>query len=198
MIVWVNGAFGVGKSHTAAELVRRVPGAVLCDPEPPGFGLQSMQPKPMRTDFQDIEGWRVAIREVIAGVDHDGRWPVVVVPMTIIDEAYFADAVGWLRDHGHDVRHVALVATADTIRRRLRSRSWNIVSEAWALGQIERCTAALAAPLFATQVNTDGLGLDEVVEEVARVVGLELGCPALPRWRRGIRRLRVAAGLIRL
>ena len=198
MIVWVNGAFGVGKSHTATELVRRVPGAVLSDPEPVGFSLHRMQPKPLRTDFQDIAGWRVAIREVIATIDADGRWPVVVVPMTIIDEAYFAETVGWLRDHGHDVRHVALVATPDTIRRRLRSRLSDIVTDAWALGQIERCTTALRSPVFATQIRTDGLRLDAVVDEVARVVGIQLGRPALPSWRRGLRRLRVAAGLIRL
>lgn len=112
MIVWVNGAFGVGKSHTAAELVRRVPGAVLSDSEPVRFSLQPMQPKPLRTDFQEISGWRSGIREVIAGLDADGRWPVV--------------------------------------------------------------------------------------EEVARVVGLQLVRPALPRWRRGTPRPRVAAGLIRL
>ena len=198
VIVWVNGAFGIGKSHTAAELVRRVPGAVLSDPEHAGFGLQRMQPKPLRTDFQDVAGWRVAVREVIAGVDADGRWPVVVVPMTIVDEGYFEDTVGWLRDHGHDVRHVALVATAETIRRRLRRRASNIVRETWALGQMERCTTALTSPVFATQVRTDGLGLDEVVEEVARVVGLDLGRPALPRWRQGPRRLIVGVGLIRL
>lgn len=195
--MWVNGAFGVGKSHTAAELVRRVPGAVLSDPELAGFGLQRMQPKPLRTDFQDLAGWRVAIREVIAGLDADGRWPVVVVPMTMVDEAYFADTVGWLRDHGHDVRHVALLASADTIRRRLSSRSWNLVSEKWALEQVERCTTALASPVYATQVRTDGLGLDAVVEEMARTVGLPLGRPALPRWRQGFRHVRVAAGLIR-
>lgn len=197
MIVWVNGAFGVGKSHTAAELVRRVPGAVLSDPEPVGFSLHRMQPKPLRTDFQDIAGWRVAIREVIAGVDGDGRWPVVVVPMTIIDETYFDQTVGWLRQHGHDVRHVALLASRDTIRRRLRSRLSNIVTDAWALAQIDRCVAALDAPLFATQVPTDGLGLDEVVEEVARVTGMRLDRPRLPRWRQGPRRVRVALRLIR-
>jgi len=198
VIVWVNGAFGVGKSHTAAELVRRVPGAVLSDPEPVGFSLQRMQPKALRTDFQDIAGWRVGAREVIAGIDADGRWPVVVVPMTVVDETYFAQTVGWLRDHGHDVRHVALVATAETIRRRLRSRSWNVVSEAWAHGQVKRCSTALEGPAFATQVRTDGLGLDAVVDEVARVVDLQLGRPPLPRWRQGFRRARVAAGLIHL
>lgn len=198
MIVWVNGAFGVGKSHTAAELVRRVPGAVLCDPEPVGFSLQRMQPKPLRADFQDIDGWRIAIREVIAGVDADGRWPLVAVPMTVVDEAYFGETVGWLRRHGHDVRHVALVATAETIRRRLRGRLSNFVTDAWALAQIERCTTALSSPVFATHVVTDGRGLNEVVEEVSRVVGVALSLPALPTWSRGLRRLRVGASLVRL
>jgi len=118
--------------------------------------------------------------------------------MTIVDEAYFAETVGWLRGDGHDVRHVALVATPDTIRRRLRSRLSDIVTDVWALGQIERCTTALRSPVFATQIPTDGLRLDAVVEEVARVVGIQLERPALPSWRRGLRRLRVAAGLIRL
>jgi len=198
VIVWVNGAFGVGKSHTAAELVRRLPGAVLSDPELVGFALHRMQPKILRTDFQDLASWRVSVREVLARVDADGRWPVVVVPMTIVDQAYFADIIGWLRDHGHDVRHVALVADAQTIRRRLRSRLSTAVTDTWAVAQIERCTTALASPAFATQIRTDGLGLDAVVEEVARVVNLELVRPPLARWRQGLRRVRVGLGLIRL
>jgi hypothetical protein len=46
--------------------------------------------------------------------------------------------------------------------------------------------------------HTDGLGLDAVVEKVAWVVGVRLSRPPLPRSREGFRRVRVAAGLIRL
>jgi hypothetical protein len=63
-----------------------------------------MQSETLRTNVQEIVGWRGALREVISGVDSDGRWPVLVVPMTIVDESYRADNVGWRRDHGHDVR----------------------------------------------------------------------------------------------
>ncbi|MEU4715141.1 hypothetical protein AB0F73_15975 [Micromonospora purpureochromogenes] len=33
MIVWLNGAFGAGKTTVAAELCRRLPGARRFDPE---------------------------------------------------------------------------------------------------------------------------------------------------------------------
>ncbi|MGG2461054.1 hypothetical protein ACO0M4_14735 [Streptomyces sp. RGM 3693] len=34
MLLWINGPFGGGKTQTAHELQRRLPGSVLCDPEP--------------------------------------------------------------------------------------------------------------------------------------------------------------------
>ena len=40
MIVWVNGAFGVGKTTVAGELVSLLPRARVYDPEPLGWLLQ--------------------------------------------------------------------------------------------------------------------------------------------------------------
>jgi tRNA A37 N6-isopentenylltransferase MiaA len=34
MLVWLNGPFGGGKTQTAYELHRRLPGSVVCDPRP--------------------------------------------------------------------------------------------------------------------------------------------------------------------
>ena len=44
MLVWINGPFGGGKTATAYELERRLPGSVVCDPEHLGFGLRRMIP----------------------------------------------------------------------------------------------------------------------------------------------------------
>jgi hypothetical protein len=33
MLLWINGPFGGGKTQTAHELQRRLPGSVICDPE---------------------------------------------------------------------------------------------------------------------------------------------------------------------
>ena len=52
MLIWINGPFGGGKTVTAYELRRRLPGSVVCDPEHVGFGLRRMLPPPLRGDFR--------------------------------------------------------------------------------------------------------------------------------------------------
>jgi len=39
MLVWINGSFGVGKTATAFELHRRLPGSAVCDPGHVGYGM---------------------------------------------------------------------------------------------------------------------------------------------------------------
>ncbi|GAA5154031.1 hypothetical protein GCM10023321_25230 [Pseudonocardia eucalypti] len=40
MLMWINGPFGGGKTQTACELHRRLPGSLVCDPEEVGYGLR--------------------------------------------------------------------------------------------------------------------------------------------------------------
>lgn len=54
MIIWINGAFGAGKTQAAYELLRRTDRSVLCDPEVVGYGLHRMVPRGVRGDFQDL------------------------------------------------------------------------------------------------------------------------------------------------
>jgi hypothetical protein len=137
MLLWINGPFGGGKTQTAHELRRRLPGSVLCDPEHLGFGLHRMTPPALRGDFQDLAAWRQGVVEVLdrtltalAGPGADritgGGGPgrgVVIVPMTVVEGAYFAETVGRLRERGHDVRHFALLAERATVLRRLAERA---------------------------------------------------------------------------
>ncbi|MFF7612233.1 hypothetical protein [Streptomyces lavendulae] len=51
MIVWVNGAFGSGKTTLVAELSGRWPEALVYDPEMVGFAV------PRETLEQRIDGW---------------------------------------------------------------------------------------------------------------------------------------------
>lgn len=83
MIVWINGAFGAGKTQAARELLRRCPGLVLSDPEEPGFGIHHMLPRELRGDCQDFPAWRQAVREALARIDDAGH--TVVAPMTLIE-----------------------------------------------------------------------------------------------------------------
>lgn len=197
MIVWINGAFGGGKTHTAYELVRRTASTVLVDPELAGFGLQRTLPGPLRSDFQDIAAWRTGVIEILDRVERSGDYEASVVPMTLVEPAYLEEIHGGLRALGHDVRHVALITSPEMLRRRLRGRLEGLRGqETWAMRQIARCVRALSE-MDAYKVDNDHAGLDTVVEEVAAHVGLPLTRPALSAWRAQLRRLRVGVAVIR-
>ena len=54
MIVWLNGAFGAGKTTAARELMDLLPGSTLCDPELIGVGLRHMLPKERLAEVGDV------------------------------------------------------------------------------------------------------------------------------------------------
>jgi hypothetical protein len=175
VLVWINGPFGGGKTATAFELRRRVPGSVVCDPEHLGFGLRRMLPPALRTDFQSFRAWRSGVREVLdlAGRNHPGP---VIVPMTLVDPGYFAEIIGGLRDDGHDVRHFALLADRGTVLRRLNRRGFGfgLRHERWAVNRLDDCLARLRGPEFAEHVQTDQRTVPEVADTIARSAALPI------------------------
>jgi hypothetical protein len=162
-----------------------------------------MLPARERRDFQDLPQWRTAVLAtlILAEAACDGQ---LIVPMSIVRDDYFDEIVGGLRSSGVDVRHYALTATPDTLRRRLRLRSGYVIGralgrdETWAMAQIDRCVNALAGERYATHVPTDHLTPDEVVELIAADAGLELTRLRLSPPREKLRRLEIAIRRIRL
>lgn len=75
MLVWIDGAFGVGKTTVAKALARRWPAALTFDPEQLGFLLRRVGPPDLRTrDFQEMPLWRHLVRQTAAGlIEHHGR-----------------------------------------------------------------------------------------------------------------------------
>ena len=195
MIVWINGAFGAGKTQVTHELRRRLGRGWVADPELVGFGLQRMLPRTSRTDFQDEPAWRLGVRNTLHRLDADGSADPVLVPMTLVVDAYADEILDGLRGEGHDLRHVTLVASPATLRRRLRSRG---PRDTWATARVERCVTALAAPRFARHVPTDGRSLDDVVEDVAHGLGLPLVRPRDPAVVAFLRRRTVQLRHVRL
>lgn len=175
MLVWINGPFGGGKTATAFELQRRLPGSVVCDPEHLGFGLRRMLPPALRTNFQDLRAWRSGVHEVLDLTARNCEGPVIV-PMTLIDSRYFAQIVGRLRDDGHDVRHFALLAERATVLRRLNRRGfgYGLRRERWAVDRLDQCLARLQEPEFAYQIHTDQQTVPQVADTIAQIAALSI------------------------
>lgn len=182
MLIWINGPFGGGKTQTAHELHRRLPGSVVSDPEVAGFGLNRMLPPRLRGDFQDLSAWRQGVFEVLDLLlgKQDGT---VVVPMTLVEPTYFAEIVGRLRERGHDVRHFSLLAERETVLRRLSERG--IVHsvrgkgvppkrESFAVAKLDLCLERLSGAEFGEHLHTDRLTITQVADRIAESAGLTL------------------------
>lgn len=184
-LIWLNGPFGGGKTQTAYELCRRLPGSVVCDPEHPGFGLRRMLPPALRGNFQDLSAWRAGVVEVLDLTLRAGIGPVIA-PMTVIDPQYFEETVGRLRNLGHEVHHFALLARRETVLKRLRERGFGRViqlvagkpttlrGDTWAVSKLDLCLERLRTPQFATHVWTDTTPVREVADRIATTSGLTL------------------------
>ncbi len=207
--MWINGPFGGGKTQTAFELRRRLAGSVVCDPERVGFGLHRMMPPGLRGDFQDFPAWRQGVFEVLDLVltRHGGT---VIAPMTVVEPQYFGETVGRLRDRGHDVRHFALLASRETVLRRLRERGFGHVlqfaagmdaplrRESFAVSRLDLCLERLRDPQFAAQLWTDQLTIPQVADRIASSAGLTLAPDRDSPLRGRLRRTWTGARQIRL
>ena len=199
VLVWINGPFGGGKTATAYELERRLPGSVVCDPEHLGFGLRRMLPPALRADFQSLRAWRSGVHEVLdlAARDHPGP---VIVPMTLVDLGYFAEIIGRLRDDGHDVRHFALLADRATVLRRLNRRGFGfgLRHERWAVDRLDDCLARLREPEFAEHIHTDQQTVPQVADTIACLAALPLIPGTDGRLRSSLRRYGTTLRHVRL
>ena len=140
MIVWLNGTFGAGKTTTATELLAALPGARVFDSEWVGFMLRHVLGP--ADDFQDWPPWRGLVVETAAQV-HAHVGGTLVVPQTVLVEAYWRELRAGLEKAGLAVHHVLLHADDDTLRRRIETDTVETGARQWRLDHLAPYRAAL-------------------------------------------------------
>ncbi|GHF04282.1 MULTISPECIES: NUDIX hydrolase [Streptomyces] len=124
MIVWLNGAFGAGKTSTARRLTELIPGSTLYDPEVTGGALRHLLPAPRMagvTDYQDLPVWRRMVVDTAAALLAE-LGGVLVVPMTLLRQEYRDEIFGGLASRRIPVRHVLLAPEETILRSRIEGR----------------------------------------------------------------------------
>ena len=167
MIVWLNGTFGAGKTTTARELASLL-GARTFDTEFVGYLLRTAFPEPAG-DFQHLPLWRPLVVENTARVhEHAGT---LVIPQTILIEAYAREVFDGLAERGIPVAHFILHASAAELRRRISADTADPHARQWRLDHVDRYGDALPwLRRSATLVETGGKTPSEVAREIASVI----------------------------
>ena len=180
MIVWINGAFGAGKTSAAQELIELIPNSTLFDPEVIGGGLPHLLP-PKRldevSDFQDLSIWRRLVVDTAAALLAEVGG-VLVVPMTLLRQEYRDEIFGGLASRRIAVRHIVLTPAETILRERISERPIPDIPDGemrvrqWSFDHIEPYRAALAGWLGtdAHRIDTGALTPCETAERIADAV----------------------------
>lgn len=151
MILWLNGAFGCGKTTAAAELLPLVPSSRLFDPETVGYMLRPNLADHPVGDFQDWPPWRPL---VVATATELARFTGqhLIAPQTILVRAHLEQIFAGLSDAGLPVFHVVLDAGERILRQRIQgSRE----AQAWRLAHLAGYQEALSWMIPAADLVVD-------------------------------------------
>jgi gluconate kinase len=181
VIIWLNGGFGAGKTSLAAELRRRLPEAVVFDPEELGISLWKWG-VPASDDFQDLASWRELVVAVARSLRRHHA-ETLIVPMTLIQDDYQSEILGGLANAGEEILHVFLDANREVLRERIIARG--LVGDdrgaeagqsprlTWAMMRVGMAVAAAGRQPEGTLIlRSDRLTTAELADEVLAAAGL--------------------------
>jgi hypothetical protein len=119
VIVWLNGTHGVGKTTSSSLVQQLIPNSRVFDAEKVGETLMDVRPGlPATENFQHWPPWRPLVVETARHIlEFTGG--TLVMPMTVLVEAYWREISEGLALHSIPVRHFVLHAEHDVLRQRI-------------------------------------------------------------------------------
>ncbi|MEU6772503.1 NUDIX domain-containing protein [Streptomyces sp. NPDC046759] len=181
-VVWINGAFGAGKTTTARELIELIPNSTLFDPEVIGAGLTHLLPAKRLAevgDFQDLPIWRRLVVDTVAAMLAE-LGGTLVVPMSLLRQEYRDEIFGSLAARRISVHHLLLAPAETILRERIAGRQvppdlpdGELRIRQWAYDHIEPYRLALSSWLTADAylVDTSALTPYATAVRIADAVG---------------------------
>lgn len=164
MIIWLSGAYGVGKSTVAEALRRMLGNARIIDLESLGTAVRDNYPDcPNGYIFEDYPLWAEFSCKLIEDVQKH-HCETLLVDMTLVRDGSRIAVLERLKADGFDVRFVVLTASRQTVHERILARGEE--EDCWCMENLDMALKASAAIPGAFHVNTDGVAVEEIVEEI--------------------------------
>lgn len=195
MILWINGAFGAGKTTVANELNRRIENAYIYDPENAGYFIRKNIPQQINTEdnFQDYKLWRDFNLKMLRFIadSFDGT---IIVPMTVTNRQYYDELILKLSER-YIVKHFILYASKKVILKRLSTRFEG--KNSWAAGKARECISAFNSDIPGIKIMTDNMGIDEITQRIGELSGIILNRDKRKKLTKKLNRLAVKLKNIR-
>lgn len=165
MIIWISGAYGVGKSTLAEALAGRMENALLFDAEEVGNAVRENYPDcPYGYIYEDYPLWGEFCCTLLADI-HVKFGRDILVPMTLL-RAHSFGLIQRLRARGIRTELVILEGSWQTVHDRILARGEE--EGCWCMENIELARAGASA-LPGIRIPTDGKTVEELAEIVLKI-----------------------------
>lgn len=168
MIVWISGAYGVGKSTLAEAMAARLENALVFDAEEVGNAVRGNYPNcPYGYIFEDYPLWGEFCCLLLKDI-HDRFRRDILVPMTLMRQGSYR-IIQRLKDDGIETELVILEADEQTIHDRILQRGEE--EGCWCMEHIALAREGSAA-LPGLHIATDGVPVEALADRVLGELGI--------------------------
>lgn len=162
MIVWISGAYGVGKSTLAEAMAEKLDHALIFDAEGVGNAVRENYPDcPYGYIFEDYPLWGefcyLLLKDIYEKFHKD-----ILVPMTLLRKQSF-DIIEKLNRAGIETHLIILEASYQTVHDRILARGEE--EDCWCMENIELARAG-SSDLPGIHLQTD----EKSIEELCHIV----------------------------
>ncbi len=162
MIIWISGAYGVGKSTLAEAMAEKMNNAILFDAEEVGNAVRGNYPDcPYGCIFEDYPLWGEFCYMLLKDV-HEKFHKDILVPMTLVRKESYGIIEKLNRDGIH-TQLMVLEASYQTIHDRILARGEE--EGCWCMENIELARDGAAA-LPGMHIQTDGRIVEDLCASV--------------------------------
>ena len=165
MIIWLNGAYGVGKTTIGKLLKDELRPSFIFDPEAVGNGIRDNYPEELFYEtFEQYDIWLKTCYEILKDISshYDGT---IIVPMTLLFKKSYQWIIRPLKEKGIDVRYIFLDADYETLYKRM-VESGREEKDSWCVNHINDCLKQQKSDNNAIHINTVNRTPHEIVNDI--------------------------------
>ena len=164
MIIWISGAYGVGKTTAAAALAEKMENVLLFDAEAVGDAVRGNYPNdPYGYIYEDYPLWCDFCRKLLADI-HNTFHKDILVPITLLRESSYGSILKPLADAGIDTKLFVLDASYQTIHDRILQRGEE--EGCWCMENIELARIGVCTLPNGIRIETDDISAEQIAQRI--------------------------------